>query len=175
MKRMILLASSLLLIAGVALAGTQPLEVQDLGGGKTLVFAQPEGVKSAAIEDVYGMKIVTFELEDASMPDYVMVVSYSDALEEQDLPELSEEQIAELVALTAADSETHHYQMVEMADGWPAVLVQYEGGSDWVDAFTVISGYFIQIHGAHEDFAELTEAEDTYAFTLLDCVDIVES
>jgi len=65
-----------------------------------------------------------------------------------------------------------------MEDGWPGVLVVYEGAGedegDWVDAFTVIEGYIIQVHGAHKDFSELTEAEEQYAFMLLDSVDIVK-
>lgn len=64
---------------------------------------------------------------------------------------------------------------MEMADGWPAVLIDYEGESDWTDAFTLISGYLVQVHGHHDDFAPMTTEEDEYAFTLLDSVNIVET
>lgn len=174
MKKVFVLMLCLLMLAGSALAGTMPVEVQELTEKLTLVYLKPDGVKEMEVADVYDMKVVTFELEDESMPNYLMVISYSDELNGMDMTDLTEEQVAHVVALTAADSEEHSYQMINMADEWPAVLVDYEGESDWVDAFTIISGYLIQIHGAHDDFAPLTDAESEFAFTLLDCIDIVE-
>lgn len=175
MKKLIVLLLCLAMLPVAALAGTVPMEVRDLGDNLTLLYVLPEGVRGVEMQEVYDMGIVTFDLEDDTMPSYVMVVSYSDELYEKDITELSEEEIATLAGLTAGDSDAHSYRVVEMDDGWPAVLVTYDEDTDWVDAFTVINGYFIQIHGAHKDFAPLTDAEDNYALVLLDGIDIVET
>lgn len=175
MKKLIVLLLCLAMLPVAALAGTVPMEVRDLGDNRTLLYVLPEGVQSVEMQEVYDMGIVTFELEDKAMPNYVMVISYSDELYERDLTELSEEEISALADLTAGDSEAHSYSVVKMDDDWPAVLVTYDEDTDWVDAFTVINGYIIQIHGAHADFAPLTDAEDHYALTLLDGIDIVET
>lgn len=174
MKKLIALTVCLLMFAGVAMAGTMPLEVKELNNGKTLVVALPEGVTSAEINTFEDLQLVDFELEDEAMPFYMMAVSYSEILHEKSLSDLNDDEIKMLVAYTAADSETHEYEVEEMEDGWPGVLVKYEGQDDWVDAFTVIDGYIIQIHGFHQDFSELTEEENQYALTLLDSVDIVD-
>lgn len=174
MKKIIALTVCLLMFASVAMAGTAPLEVKSLNNGKVLVVALPEGVTSVEINTFEDLQLVDFELEDENMPFYMMTVSYSEILHEKSLDELSDEEIALLVAYTAADSESHEYEVVEMADGWPGVLVKYEGQDDWVDAFTVIDGYIIQIHGFHADFSELTEEENQFAMTLLDSIDIVD-
>lgn len=175
MKKLIVLLLCLAMLPVAALAGTVPMEVRDLGDNQTLLYVLPEGVRGVEMQEIYDMGILTFDLEDATMPNYIMVVSYSDELHEKDLTELSEDEIGILADLTAGDSEAYSYRIVEMDDGWPAVQVTFDEDTDWVDAFTVISGYFIQIHGAHEDFAPLTDAEDNFALTLLDGIDIVET
>lgn len=176
MKKIFALTLCLLMLAGTALAGTAPLAVRHLTDKLDLVFAIPEGVKDVQIDDIYDMKVLTIVMEDASMPTYTLAVSYSEVLHEKDITDLTEEELNAVIGLTALDSDAFFYEMVEMDDGWPAVLIQYEEGSesDWVDAFTVIAGYFIQVHGVHDDFSPLTEEENVYAFTLLDCIDIVD-
>lgn len=176
MKKILILTLCLLMMASVAMAGTTPLEVKELTDSLTLVYALPEGVTDVKIDDVYDMKLITFELEDETMPNFVMVVSYSDLLEDRDITDMDDAEIATIAALTVTDSDHHTYDKVEMADGWPAVLIDVDndGEDDWVDAFTIISGYIIQLHGWHDDFSLITEAEMDMAYTLLDSIDIVD-
>lgn len=178
MKKCALLALCLLLVATAAQAGTTN-ELMHLNDEVSLVYMQPEGVASIDVADSNGMKVLTYTMEDASMPRYVLTISYSDLLHERDITDLTEAEIEQLVAVTAIESEAYRHEVVEMEDGWPAVLLLNEegdSGSDWVDAFTLISGYLVQIHGYHpDDFRPLTEAEDRMALTLLDSVDIVET
>lgn len=175
MKKYAVLALCLLLAATTAQAGTIN-ELMRLNDEVMLVYMQPEGVASIDIADSAGMKVLTYTMEDSSMPRYVLTISYSDLLHERDITDLSEAEIEQLVAVTAVESEAYSHEVVEMEDGWPAVLLlndEVDGGSDWVDAFTLISGYLVQIHGYHlDDFRPLTEAEDRMALTLLDSVDI---
>lgn len=172
MKKFMILTLCLLMLAGTALAGTTN-EITPLSKKYNLIYnGAIEGVKSITVEDVYDMKTLTYELEDESMPQYTLYVSYSDMLHEMDITDMSDEEIAAVVALTALDSETHLYDVIEMEDGWPGVLIDYGDAYDWVDAFTIISGYFVQVHGAHADFSPLTQAENDFAFTLLDSVEV---
>lgn len=177
MKKIIALTLCLMMCAGCALAGTMPVELEPLSQKYALAYYLPEGVKSVDFSDAYGMKTATFLMEDESMPNYIMVISYSEVLHEKSLSDLSDEEIASLVAFTAADAESHAYEVIEMEDGWPGVRIDYdeESASDWVDAFTVIDGYILQVHGWHSDFSELTEEESAFAFTLLDSVSITDA
>lgn len=175
MKKFLVMLLCLMMVSASALAGTMPVEVQKLTDTKTLVYLVPEGAKDYKLEDIYDMKFITVEMNDEAMPEYYIIVSYSDVLHEKDITDLSDEELAAVVSYTAADSEEHAYEVIEMEDGWPGVLVKYEGESDWVDAFTIISGYIIQVHGAHSDFAEMTDAEMDFAFTLLDSMDVVDA
>lgn len=175
MKKICVLTLCLVLLASTAMAGTMPLELVKLSDTLNLVYELPEGVKSADVSDVYDMKVVSYEMEDETMPTYMLVISYSEPLHEKDIKDLSDEEIEALVAYTAMDSEGYTYEVIEMEDGWPAVLIDFEGESDWVDAFTVINGYLVQLHGYHEDFAPLTDAENAFALQLLDGANIVEA
>ena len=175
MKKVLVICIALLLMATSAMAGTAPLALKELADGVSLVYLQPEGVAEVTVEDTDGMTVVTYKMEDESMPNYRLVISHSDVLHGMDLGDLDEDQLAILVGYTAMDSHEYSYFMMEMDDGWPAVLIDYEGESDWTDAFTLISGYLVQVHGHHDDFAPMTLEEDEYAFTLLDSVNIVET
>lgn len=177
MKKSILLVLCLVLVGSSALAGTMPITLKQLTNSVSLVYAQPDGVSAIDAANVGDMKVLTYTMEDPSMPVYVLTVSHSDLLNERDITDLEDTELAQLVEYTAFDSETHHYEVIEMQDGWPAVLIQYDGESesDWVDAFTLISGYLVQMHGYHTDFRTLTEEEDQMAFTLLDSINIVET
>lgn len=175
MKKIIVLLLCLALLPVAALAGTAPLEVRDLGDNMTLVYALPEGVNNIEIEEIYEMGVVTFDLEDATKPQYIMTISYGEELQDQDLSDLTQDELDALAVLTAGDSEAWTYETKIMEDGWPAIWITYDEETDWVDAFTVISGYFIQIHGWHEDFSPLTAEEDAFALTLLDGIDFVET
>lgn len=174
MKKLIVLLLCLAMLPIGALA-TTPLKVYDLGDNQTLVYALPEGVEDIEVSEVYDMGIANFKLTDASKPNYFMAVSYSEELHEQDLAGLSEEEVAQLAQETAGDSEAFEYKVVTMADGWPAILITYAEESDYVTAFTVISGYFIQVHGAYDDFAPMTQEDDEFALTLLDAIDIIDT
>lgn len=176
MKKILTLTLCLLMMASVAMAGTQPLEVKELTDKLTLVYEIPEGVKSVEIDDVYDMKLISFELEDETMPNFVMVVSYSDLLDDRDITDMDDAEIAAIAELTVTDSDHHTYDRIEMNDGWPAVVIDIlnDGEDDWVDAFTIISGYIIQLHGWHDDFSLITDAQMDMAFTLLDSIDIVD-
>lgn len=177
MKRILILTLCLSLLCVSALAGTLPVELEVMGDGCTLVYGLPEGVSDIVTkEHLDGMVTMSFVLEDDTMPNYIMVISPSetDKLSGKSMTDLTAQEIEELVAYTAEESTAYDYEMVTMQDGWPAALIlNEEGESDWVDAFTVIEGYFIQIHGWHDDFATLTDAENQFAFTLLDNVDIL--
>lgn len=175
MKKVLILSICLLLVATSAMAGTAPVDLKRLTDDVGLVYVQLDGVADIQVEEVYDLTIVTYTMEDASMPNYRLVISHSDLLDGKDITDLSEEELGQLVAYTALDAEEFSYAVVEMEDGWPAVVIDYEGESDWTDAFTLISGYLIQMHGYHDDFSPLTDEESAYAFTLLDSVDVVNT
>lgn len=174
MKKICMLLVLCLLLGSVsAMAGTAPIDLMKLTDKVGLIYLIPDGVKDVSVEDVYNMKILTYEMEDEWMPDYKLIISHSELLDGRDITDLTEEEIDTLVAYTALDSEAYGYEVIKMEDGWPAILISFEGTSDWVDAVTVISGYIIQMHGAHADFSPLTKEENDFAFDLLDTVDIV--
>lgn len=177
MKKLLALTLCLLLLAGNALAGTMAVQLEPLTEKFNLAYVLPEEVTGVQVYDAYGVKTLFFEMADEAMPNYIMVVSYSEVLHDKSLSDLSEEEIASLVAFTAADADVHAYEVIEMEDGWPGVRIDYdeESQSDWVDAFTVLDGYIIQVHGWHTDFSELTEEEGAFAFTLLDGASIAEA
>lgn len=174
MKRFFVLLLCMMLMATAALAGTASVDLKRLTDTVGLVYLQPDDVKSILVEDIYDMKVLTYTMADASMPVYVMTISHSEVLDGRNIGDLSKEEIENLVSITAYDSEAFQYETVEMDDGWPAVHIVYEGESDWVDAFTVIEGYLVQVHGYHLDFSTLTDEEDQMVLTLLDTVDIIE-
>lgn len=173
MKKCAILTLCLVMLASVALAGTAALRVEALTSKHSLVYAQPEGVASIEVMGIGDMKVLTYKMEDPASPTYVLTVSHSEVLDGLDIGDLSDDVIEQLVALTAYEAENFTYERLEMEDGWPAVLIIYEDDSDMVDAFTLIDGYLMQMHGYHADFSELTEAEDRMAFTLLDSVNVV--
>lgn len=175
MKKCAILTLCLVMLASVALAGTTPIEVEPLTNKYALIYTQPEGVASIEIMDIGDMKVLTYTMEAAGSPTYVLTVSHSEVLDGLDLTDLSDEAIGQLVMLTAYEAENFTYEHIIMDDGWPAVLIIYEDDSDMVDAFTLTEGYLIQMHGYHADFSELTEAEDRMALTLLDDVNVVPS
>lgn len=175
MKKVIVMLMALLLMATSAMAGTAPVALKELADGVSLVYLQPDGVAEVTIEESEGMTVVNYKMVEEGMPNYRLAISHSDVLNGMDLGDLDEDQIAILVGYTGMDSHEYSYTMMEMADGWPAVLIDYEGESDWTDAFTLISGYLVQVHGYHDDFMPMTYEENEYAFTLLDSVNIVET
>lgn len=170
MKKLIaLLLASLMLCGTVALA--DPISIQEPSGLFDLTIELPEGARFHQ-QTVNDLTLAVISYDDPAACEYHLTIGASDVIEGKSMNDLTEEELVGLANHAAHDLYDFDFELIELDNGYKAILLKEKVNPTSIDVFTLINGYFIQIHGDHVDYAIVTDEEIQTAIQMLNLVKV---
>ena len=158
----LLIAIMLLLVCGSALADT--VRFLEDSSAFDIEMELPDG---AAVGERESSELVSYCLiTSEGRASVAITIAPSDIYGDLSMNDLSDEEVEQLKALAAEQYEDPELSVEATPSGnsYIAVDADEEGIKS---VFTLYLGYFVELTQWHEDFSEITEADDAFMLQLL--------
>lgn len=172
----LLLAALLLMSASLAVAeeAKAPTLFQDENVTFDIELVVPDGyVADMTQQDRY--LYVWLTPEHVEQPVFVLSVAYSEDSESATLNDMPQEQIDTILAFVEEDFAVPEVTETFTKEGTRVLIVdETDSDSDYVLAFTMYKGYFVNIGYYKADFSELTQEDEAIAMVVLESLHLIE-
>ena len=165
MKRILLICAALLLALSLLTgAAAETVLLATLADGSQVTLETDIAVKLTNLANDDGVIAVYAEKEDLA-PVRISIAA-DDLVDGLSMAELSEEEMAELIAMAGDQFTSPSTQLATTPSGNQYLCVYEEGQPVW-SVFTLYHGYYIELVQANTDLDELTQEDSDFCLSLL--------
>ena len=159
MKKILSLLVALMMLLGVAPALAQTVHVQEQAAAFDVEITIPEDAEIAQHEFAE-FSSLEINMGDG-MPKYVLTIAFTEEIDnDRSMSDFTEDEKNALVDLWSEGMAAPTYAYEALPDGNLMLLLEENSkDADYAYIITVYHGYFFNLYGSRENYAELTAAD----------------